>query len=154
MVPYQPTPVRHILHLAAAAKLAERDVFVDLGSGLGHMPLLIAMMTGAVSLGIEVQAAYVASARECAQSLHLSRVQFIAQDARQADLSSGTVFYLYSPLNGSILAHVLNALRKESVRRPIRICSLGPCTRTIANERWLKPAALPDPGRITILGSR
>jgi hypothetical protein len=73
-------------------------------SGLGHVPLLVSMMTGAQSLGVEVQAAYVASARKCAQSLRLSRVQFIAQDARHADLSRGTMFYLYSPFKGSILA--------------------------------------------------
>jgi hypothetical protein len=153
MVFYQPTPVRHILHLIAATGLAEDDVFVDLGSGLGHVPLLVSMVTGAQSLGIEVQAAYVASARECAQRLHLSRVRFIPQDAREADLSSGTVFYLYSPFNGSILTDVLSALRMESTRRSIKICSLGPCTRTVANETWLKASALRDAGRITVFDS-
>ena len=154
MVFYQPTPVRHILHLIAATALAEDDVFVDLGSGLGHVPLLVSMLTGTRSLGIEVQAAYVASAWECALSLHLSRVRFIPQDAREADLSRGTVFYLYSPFKGSILTDVLNALRKESTRRPIKICSLGPCTRTVANETWLKTSAPPDTGRITVFDSR
>jgi Histone methylation protein DOT1 len=151
---YQPTPVRHILHLIAAAALSEDDVFVDLGSGLGHVPLLVSMVTGARSLGVEVQAAYVASARECAQSLHLNRVRFIPQDAREADLSSGTVFYLYSPFNGSILTDVLNALRMESTRRSIKICSLGPCTHTVAKETWLKASALPDTRRITIFDSQ
>jgi hypothetical protein len=154
MVFYQPTPVRHILHLIAATALAEDDIFVDLGSGLGHVPLLVSMATGAQSLGIEVQAAYVASARECAQSLRLSRVRFIPQDAREADLSSGTVFYLYSPFNGSILTDVLSALRMESTRRSIKICSLGPCTRTVANETWLKASTLPDTGRITVFDSQ
>jgi hypothetical protein len=154
MVPYQPTPVRHILHLITASALAEDDVFVDLGSGLGHVPLLVSMMTGAQSLGIEVQAAYVASARECAQSLNLSRVRFIPQDAREADLSSGTVFYLYSPFNGSILTDVVSTLHMESTRRSIKICSLGPCTRTVANETWLKASALPYTGRIAVFDSR
>ena len=154
MVPYQPTPVRHILRLIEATALAESDVFVDLGSGLGHVPLLVSMLTGAQSLGIEVQAAYVASARECAQSLQLSGVRFIPQDARKADLSSGTVFYLYSPFNGSILTNVLSALRMESTDRSIKICSLGPCTRTVANETWLKASALPDTGRITVFDSQ
>jgi hypothetical protein len=154
MVFYQPTPVRHILHLIAATALSEDDAFVDLGSGLGHVPLLVSMVTGAQSLGIEVQAAYVASARKCAQSLHLGRVRFIPQDAREADLSSGTVFYLYSPFNGSILTDVLNALRMESTRRSIKICSLGPCARTVANETWLKASALPDTGRITVFDSQ
>jgi Histone methylation protein DOT1 len=154
MVFYQPTPVRHILHLVTAAAVAEDDVFVDLGSGLGHVPLLVSMVTGAQCVGIEVEAAYVASARECAQRLHLSRVRFIPQDARVADLSSGTVFYLYSPFNGSILTDVLSALRMESTRRSIKICSLGPCTRAVANERWLKASALPDTGRITVFNSQ
>jgi hypothetical protein len=154
VAPYQPTPARHILHLITAGALAQDDVFVDLGSGLGHVPLLVSLVTGAQSLGIEVQAAYVASARECAQSLNLSRVRFIPQDAREADLSSGTVFYLYSPFNGSILTDVLSTLRMESTRRSIKICSLGPCTRTVANETWLKASALPYTGRIAVFDSR
>jgi hypothetical protein len=153
MVFYQPTPVRHILHLIAAAAIAEDDFFVDLGSGLGHVPLLVSMATGAQSLGVEVEAAYVASAQKCAQSLHLSRVQFIAQDARDADLSRGTVFYLYSPFKGSILTDVLSALRSEGRRRPIKICSLGPCTHRVSNETWLKESASSDPGRITVFDS-
>jgi Histone methylation protein DOT1 len=153
MVPYQPTPVRHILHMIATAAVAEDDVFVDLGSGLGHVPLLVSMVTGAQSLGIEVEAVYVASARKCAQSLHLSRVQFIAQDARDADVSHGTVFYLYSPFKGSILADVLSTLRRESMRRSIKICSLGPCTHRVSNETWLKAGALSDTGRIAVFES-
>jgi hypothetical protein len=150
MVFYQPTPVRHILHLMKTSALSKADVFVDLGSGLGHVPLLASMLSGVQSLGIEVEAAYVASAQECAQSLHLSRVRFIHEDARAADLSSGTVFYLYSPFTGSILTEVLERLRKESTRRPIKICTLGPCTCTVAQESWLQASALPHPGQITV----
>jgi hypothetical protein len=154
MVPYQPTPVRHILQLIAANVLSEDDIFVDLGSGLGHVPLLVSMLTGVRSLGIEVQPDHVASAQECARSLHLNRVRFISEDARAADLASGTVFYLYSPFKGSILTDVLSTLRKESTHRPIKICTLGPCTRTVANETWLKTSALPDTARITVFEPR
>jgi len=154
MVPYQPTPVRHVLHLIAANVLSEDDIFVDLGSGLGHVPLLVSMLTGVRSLGIEVQPDHVASAQECARSLNLNRVRFISEDARRADLSRGTVFYLYSPFKGSILNDVLSTLRRESTRRPIKICSLGPCTRTVANETWLKASALPDARRITVFEPR
>jgi hypothetical protein len=154
MVPYQPTPVRHILDLIADTELGEDDVFVDLGSGLGHVPLLVSMLTGAQSVGIEVQAAYVASARECARSLQLSGVQFVAQDAREADLSCGTVFYLYSPFSGSILIDVLDTLQMEAARRSIKICSLGPCTRTVAKETWLKARGLFDTGHMAVFDSR
>ena len=119
-----------------------------------EVPLLVSMVTGARSLGIEVQAPYLASARECAESLQLNRVRFINQDARDADLSQGTVFYLYSPFKGSILACVLNALRMESRRRSIKVCSLGSCTSTIANETWLKAGSFPDGERITVFESQ
>ena len=150
MVFYQPTPVRHILRLLEVTVLSEADVFVDLGSGLGHVSLLVSMLAGVESLGIEVEAAYVASAQECAQRLHQSRVRFINGDARTADLSVGTVFYLYSPFIGSILMDVLHRLRTESTMRPIRICTLGSCTSTVAKESWLAAAGLPDPNQMTV----
>jgi Histone methylation protein DOT1 len=154
MVPYQPTPVRHILHLMEAGALSGEDVFVDLGSGLGHVPLLVSMLAGVQSIGIEVNPAYVICAQECAQSLQLRRARFLTGDARTAELSSGTVFYLYSPFTGSILTDVLNRLHAESTRRSIKIFSLGPCTLRIKAETWLKASALPDPERITIFESR
>ena len=154
MVPYQPTPVRHILELIRTEALSDDDLFVDLGSGLGHVPLLVSMLTGARCLGIEVQAGYVARAQECAESFHLSGARFMQGDAREADLSWGTVFYLYSPFTGSILTDVLRRLQMEGSRRSIRICSLGPCTRKVANERWLTASAPPDPERITVFHSR
>jgi precorrin-6B methylase 2 len=154
MVPFQPTPMRHILDLIDASFLSEDDVFVDLGSGLGHVPLLVSMLTGVRSVGIEVQAAYVDSAQKCGRSLCLNSVQFVAADARAADLSSGTVFYLYTPFKGSILADVLSMLRTESMHRLIKICSLGPCTNTVANETWLKTASKPSTGRIAVFSSR
>ena len=154
MAPYQPTPVRHILHLIAASALSEDDVLVDLGSGLGHVPLLVSILTGVRTLGVELQSDYVTRAQECARSLRLSRVRFVAGDARDADLSTGSVFYLYSPFTGSILTEVLGALRKDSTSRAIRICSLGPCTSTLADERWLKANTRPDPERIAIFESR
>jgi hypothetical protein len=96
----------------------------------------------------------VESARECARRLRLGRVQFLAQDVREADLSCGTVFYLYTPFKGSILTEVLGALRRESERRVIRICSFGPCTRVIAKEGWLEPRTAPDTERVTVFDPR
>ena len=154
MVLYQPTPVRHILDLAAPGNISDDDVFVDLGSGLGHVPLLISILSGIRTLGVERQPAYVASAQECARRLNLQRVQFVAEDARLADLSCGTVFYLFSPFTGLILTDVLDRLRMESVEKQIRICSLGPCTHAIADQTWLNPSTIPDARRITVFTSR
>jgi hypothetical protein len=150
MVFYQPTPVRHILDLIAACNFCPGDIFVDLGSGLGHVPLLVSILTGARTLGVEIQADYVVNAQDCAESLNLSSVRFVADDARLADISTGTVFYLLSPFTGSILSDVLARLHRKSKDRQIKICSLGPCTRTLQSQAWLTANTRPDTERITL----
>jgi tRNA A58 N-methylase Trm61 len=154
MVFYQPTPARHIFALIARAGLSERDILLDLGSGMGHVPLITAICTGAQTIGIELEAAYVECARRSARELNLNNVRFIQQDARAADLSRATLFYLYTPFSGTILRDVLAALRHEAARREIRICTYGPCTPTIAEERWLAPDGPPQTDRITVFHPR
>lgn len=138
MVFYQPTPARHIFDMVARTALDERDVLIDLGSGLGQVPMLAAICTGARCIGIEWEAAHVECARRCAHALNLDRVTFVQGDVREADLSAGTMFYLYTPFEGTMLREVLDMLRAEAAAREIRVCTLGPCTATIAQERWLR----------------
>jgi len=154
MVFYQPTPARHIFDLIGRTALTERDVLVDLGSGLGHVPLLVSICTGARSIGIELESAYIDCARQSAQGLNLNNVTFLQQDARTADLSVGTVFYLYTPFIGTILRAVLDSLRREASSRQIRICTFGPCTPTIAEEQWLEAIGALDADRIAVFCSR
>ncbi len=151
---YQPTPARHIFSLIGLTAVTAADVFVDLGSGLGQVLMMVSICTGSRSLGIELEPAYVERARQCAQRLNLNRVTFIQQDAQEADMSSGTIFYLYTPFMGSILSAVLNRLKQEAATRQIRICSYGPCTPIIAQESWLRAATAPDANLITVFYSR
>jgi hypothetical protein len=153
MVFYQPTPVRHILQLIRLSALSVSDTLVDLGSGLGHVPILASVLSGAQSIGVEAEEAYVLSARDCARSLHLTRVTFMHQNGMDTDLSAGTVFYLYTPFTGSTMKTVLQKLQKESAERSITLCTLGPCTPTVAAEPWLTASAPPDPDQITLFRS-
>jgi hypothetical protein len=154
MVAYQPTPARHIFDLISRTELTEWDVFIDLGSGLGHVTLMAAICTSANCTGIELEPSYVDCARKSARSLNLNNARFIPADARAADLSDGTVFYLYTPFIGAILRDVLNSLRQEAVTREIRICTFGPCTRIVAAEQWLNVIGALEEDRITIFRSR
>jgi hypothetical protein len=151
---YQPTPARHIFHMIGMTALTAADVLVDLGSGLGHVPLLASICTPARGIGIELEAAYVKRARQCAQGLDLDRVMFLQEDARTADFSTGTVFYLYTPFTGSILRAVLDRLSCEAASRPIRICSYGPCTSVIAGEAWLETSSKLDPDRVALFSAQ
>jgi predicted RNA methylase len=152
MVFYQPTPARLIFRLIGLTALTASDVLVDLGSGLGHVSLLISICTRARSVGIELESTYVERARQCAQRLNLNTVTFLQQDARAADLSTGTVFYLHTPFTGSILRRVLDLLRCQAATRRIRICTYGPCTSVLSTEPWLEAGA--EIHRITLFRSR
>ena len=153
MVFYQPTPARHIFALIERIALTERDVFVDLGAGLGHVPLVAAVCTDARCIGIELQPEYVDCASRCARSLNLSNATFIRQDAQLADLGVGSVFYLYTPFTGTVLRTVLDSLQRTARSRPIRIVTFGPCTQIVAQETWLRTADTLQRDRIAIFRS-
>jgi len=154
MVSYQPTPARHIFDLIDRTALNEHDVLVDLGSGLGHVPLLAAICTKARSIGVELEPVYVDCARKSAAMLNLKNVTFIQQDARAAKLTDGTVFYMYTPFTGNMLRAVLDSLQREGDRREIRICTFGPCTATVADEDWLEVVGVPQADRVSIFRSK
>ena len=153
MVSYQPTPARHIFDLIDRTALNEDDVLVDLGSGLGHVPLVASICTRARSIGVELEPVYVDCARKSAETLNLKRVTFIQQDARTANLTEGTVFYMYTPFTGTMLRAVLDSLEREGNRRDIRLCTFGPCTATVAAENWLEFVEVPQADRISIFRS-
>lgn len=137
MVPYQPTPARIILELVEHGNIKEHDVLCDLGSGLGRVPILVNLLTGIRTRGIECEPAYCHYARQRAKCLHLPNVEFINADARMADYGDGTLFYLYTPFMGYILQDVLAKLAWEARKRPIHVFTYGPCTQQVAKQRWL-----------------
>jgi hypothetical protein len=154
-VAYQPTPARIILKWIDVLQPAADEVLYDLGSGLGHVPILVNLLTSLKTRGIEREAAYVRYSKECLETLGLSDVQFINADARHVDFSDGTIFYMYTPFRGEMLQQVLRKLQAHSQRRPIRICTYGPCTWEVSQELWLRSIYLaghPE-GRLGIFGS-
>ena len=150
MVFYQPTPARHIFEMIARCGLDGDDVFIDLGSGMGHVPLLVALCTSAHAIGIELEPTYVACAKQAADALKLTNAGFAQCDARAAEFASGTVFYLYTPFKGAIMREVLDRLQREAERRPIRICTFGPCTQVVANEPWLVTSDALETDRLVV----
>lgn len=139
MVFYQPTPARIILKLIDLVPVTAKDTFYDIGSGLGQVPILVHLLTGAKTRGVEIEAAYARYADACLTSLNLSAVEFLNADARHVDYADGSIFYLYTPFGGEILRHVLAKLEAVAAQRPISVCTYGPCTLYIAKEAWLRP---------------
>src|ERR1700679_2728882 len=69
LIGYHPSGVAAILCALAEAPVTRDDVLVDLGSGLGKVVLLTALLTGATARGVELQPALVGRARLAAARL-------------------------------------------------------------------------------------
>ena len=144
MVYYQKTPARIIFELVEQVGLVEEDVFFDLGSGLGQVGILVNLLTGVTTKGVEFEPAFCNYATDCAAELNLTNVAYINADAREADYSQGTVFFMFTPFGGEMLQAVLNRLKDEAKLRKIKIVTYGPCTVQVALQSWLHPASEND----------
>ncbi len=138
MIRYEATPARVILEMVDRLRITPLDVFFDLGSGLGLVVMLVNLLTGVRSIGIEFDPAYCQYSRSCAQALNLKDTAFMQIDARRADLNTGTIFYLFTPFVNEIFESVLERLRYAAIRKPIYICSYGTITYDLAKLPWLQ----------------
>lgn len=143
MVHCEETPARVLLDLIDHAPLTPRDVFYDLGSGLGQVVMLVHLLTGVRAKGIEVEPAFCTFAQGQAQDLSVTGVEFINIDARTADYNDGTLFFMFTPFRGHLLQQVLARLQQVARHHPIRLCTFGPCTPRVADQPWLRPVT-PD----------
>lgn len=137
MVFYQQTPARVIFEIADRARLTPNDVFFDLGSGLGQVAILINLLTGAKAQGVEYEPAYCNYATSCASNLNLADVKFINTTAQNGNYAEGTVFFMYTPFEGTMLQEMLDILKKEAQQKTIRIFTYGPCSPNVARQSWL-----------------
>ena len=135
-VPYLPCPVATVVNAVHDAGVTPADVFVDIGAGTGRTAFLAHVLTGAASIGIEIQPALVRAAVARADWLNLSRLRFIEGDAVDwvRFVNIGSVFFLYCPFSGERLDRFLDALEDVARVRCIRICSVD---LPLLDRQWL-----------------
>jgi len=138
MIRYEATPARIILEMIDTVKFISEDIFIDIGSGLGLVVMLINLLTGVPSIGIEYDPVFSEYAQKQATNLGLENVSFINTDARNADLNVGNIFYMFTPFVNEIFDSVLERLRYTSIRKPIHICSYGTITYDLIQLPWLQ----------------
>ena len=134
-VPYLPSGVEEILAMVREVPVEPDDELVDLGSGLGRVVILAHLLSGARARGVEIQEPLVRSARARCAELALAAVSFVHANAADAELD-GSVFFLYAPFNGEMLARVLRRLEEVARRRPIVLCAVG---LEFHDVPWLQP---------------
>lgn len=135
-VPYLPCGVDEILATVRELPVRRGDALLDLGSGLGRVAILVHLLSGARTSGIELQEHLVRGARERCAALALDRdVSFLHADALHAPLD-GSIFFLYAPFNGDMLRRVLHRLEEVARRRRIVLCAVD---LELPGARWLAP---------------
>lgn len=111
--PYVPTPNSVVKAMLKLAKVSNKDVVYDLGSGDGRIPITAAKI-GASAVGIEINPKLVQQCQENAKKAGVSdRVQCLQQDLFQTDLKKATVvtLYLLPEINQKLYPKLLKELK-------------------------------------------
>jgi precorrin-6B methylase 2 len=109
---FLPTPPEVVSAMLDLAKVTDKDIVYDLGSGDGRTPIAAAKEHGARGVGVEFNPKLVALSRHNAEQAGVSdRVRFINADLFETDLSEATVVTLY--LLGSLNQRLLPKLRHD-----------------------------------------
>jgi SAM-dependent methyltransferase len=95
-VRYEPTPLSVVRAMLELAAVGPHDVVYDLGSGDGRIPITAAAEFGARGVGIEIDGALVARARENARKAGVAhKVEFRAGNMYVSHLGQATVVTLF-----------------------------------------------------------
>jgi len=142
-VPYLPCPVDALLRMVEQAEVQASDVFVDVGSGVGRSAALVHLLTGAATIGIEIQPELVRASRALAARLGGVRFEPLEGDAAQlaGALSSASIFFLYCPFSGARLEKLLDDIQPIARLRQIRVCSVD---LPLPHRPWLELVAPPS----------
>ncbi|MGD9952013.1 MAG: cyclopropane-fatty-acyl-phospholipid synthase family protein [Burkholderiales bacterium] len=94
--PFITTPPEVVARMLELARTGPADVVLDLGSGDGRIVIQAARAHGARGLGVDLDPALVARARENAARAGVAdRARFAVQDALRTDLSGASVVTIY-----------------------------------------------------------
>jgi hypothetical protein len=136
---YQGAFYSTIRQIVDQLNLNEDDVFYDLGSGYGRVPLYFALTTKLSKIkGIELIERRVDECNRVRDNLELNQVEFVKANAKEYDFSDGDIFFMFNPFTEESLECVVNKLREVSKTKPIRIISFGLCNNYMKKQLdWL-----------------
>jgi len=141
--PYEPTDYLLIRGFFGPLKLQPSDVVFDIGCGMGRVLCVFARMNIKKCIGVELSPKLAAIAADNAARLHARKapIEVLVTDARTADYSEGTVFWLFNPFGASILQAMLDQIEKTLISSPrkVRFAYVNPVHENVfQNCSWLK----------------
>lgn len=142
-VPYLPCPVDALLRMVEHADVQASDVFVDVGAGVGRAAALVHLLTGATTIGVEIQPELVLASRDLTARFNGLRFAPIEGDATRLAgyIAIASIFFFYCPFGGDRLEKVLDEIEPIAQMRPIRVCSVN---LTLPPRPWLTLVSPPS----------
>ncbi len=124
-------------------KPGPEDVIFDLGCGMGRFLCVLARRKVRKCVGVELLPQLYEIARENAAQLRGRKapIEMLCGDAASADLSGGTIYYLYNPFGPATMRDVLASMRGTLSRDPRKITIVyynSVCEDLFQNSGWLE----------------
>lgn len=137
---YEGTPYNYICFFLSLLAPNKKDVVYDLGCGYGRVIFYGAITTKAKYKGIEIVPERVELAQKIQNNLKIENAQFVAQNALDAEISDGTIFFLFNPFIYSTLEKIGDKLEEVAGEKKIRIVTWGSFAMHdfFKNKAWLQ----------------
>lgn len=136
------TPYRVLCRWGKKLKLKPGTRVVDLGSGLGRIPLTLGLLYPKVQfIGIELMRERHEVAEAARKGLGLNNVQLICANAAKKGLPAADYYYLFNPFIGDTLRQVFRQLKNKRNHGPFRVAvaQIELPWKYIKKQDWLKP---------------
>ena len=116
------TPYRVICRWGNRLKLKPGMQIVDLGSGIGRLPLTLGLLYPQVFFtGIEIMKERHEMAEHARKNLKLKNVQLLCANAAKQGLPKADYYYFFNPFVGHTLRQVFRHLKKQAAFGKFRI---------------------------------
>jgi len=135
------TPYRIIVRWARTLHLKSNTQIVDLGSGVGRIPIALGLLyPKSIFYGIEIMKERHAMAEQARKGLRIKNVHFVCANLSKRGLPKADIYYFFNPFIGDTLRQVFKQLENLAKRRTIQIAVAkieAPWTH-IRRQKWLK----------------
>lgn len=150
---YTPAPYSDIFRLLSMVNLDSRDVFVDLGSGLGRTVFAASWLGARKAIGVEIAPELHERASRNQQHSRVSNqnIEFVRANARDYEHNKTSVLFMFHPFGEETMKRVLRNL--ATVRRrlsgpELRILYMNPVfDHVLEQSGWLERIGFAPPFR-------
>jgi len=142
---YTPSEYRDLFVVLDKLAVSDKDVFLDMGAGLGRAVFVAAMYPFRRVMGVDKSDTMIGMARENLSNLRgkaaHKNIEFVQSDATTFIVPDDiTVVFLYCPFHGSVLTQFMGQVAQSLTRNPRPLTIVGKNVEIAASYNGLHMA--------------